>query len=67
MNLLELTSKLTNVPITIMHNNGDNHYTLIYQGDSRFFRPTEVEGDLWVHHIAPHKYNIGEIFIMCED
>lgn len=66
MTLHELVSKLSNVPITVMHDDGDNHYTLIYRGDSRFFRLTEVEGDLWVQHIAPHKHNIGEIFVMCE-
>lgn len=66
MTLQELVSKLTNVPITVMCDDGDSQYKLIYRGDSRFFRPTITEGDLWVHHIATHKYNIGEIFVMCE-
>ncbi len=65
MTLQELISKLVNVPITVMRDDGDK-FTLIYRGDSRFFRPTANEGYLWVHHIAPHRECIGEIFIMCK-
>lgn len=67
MTLYELISKLTNVPIMVLHNDSDNNYKMIYRGDSRFFRATDDEWCMLVHHIAPHKENIGEIFIMVKD
>lgn len=66
MTLGEFLERITNFPITIMRKDEDGRHTLIYRGESRFFRPTDKEHNLWVHHIAPHKYKDG-IFVLCED
>lgn len=67
MVLYELISKITNIPITVMCKKDDNNYTLVYRGDSRFFRMNEQESGMWVHHIAPHRENSNELFILVEE
>lgn len=67
MTLYELISKITNIPVTVMCDKGDNRYTLVYRGESRFFRMNDKESELWVRHIAPHKERTGELFVMVEE
>ena len=67
MTLYELITKLINIPITVMCNKGDGNYSLIYRGESCFFRMNEQESNMWVHHIAQHKERAEELFIMVEE
>lgn len=67
MTLYELITKLINIPITVMCNKGDGNYSLIYRGESRFFRMNEQECNMWVHHITPHRENSKELFILVEE
>lgn len=67
MTLGELLERISNFKIKIMRKDGDGQHTLIYRGESRFFRPTDKEYNLWVHHIATDKHNSKGIFVLCED
>ena len=67
MQLKELLSVITNIPITIMLNDGDNHCTVLHRGDSKFYHMTENEGNTWVQHISPHRGRFGELFVMVEE
>lgn len=67
MILGDLISTLKNINICIMTTDLEHHYKRIYEGESRFFRIEPYEGQLEVLYIAPHRFNAGELFVMCRE
>lgn len=67
MVLGDLVSTLRNTSICIMTTNSENRFKRIYEGESKFFRIDPYEEQLKVLYIAPHRFNSGELFVLCED
>ena len=67
MLLKDLIQKTRDLNICIKKFNAEGRATKIYEGNSQFYRITELEEYLNVLYVTPHRYIADELFIMFKD